>query len=90
MNIDQDQSLDALVRQMPGAIPVLEQFGIDYCCDRHQSLAAAAQAAGLSLDEITRCLRPHPRIEACHRWGFLSAICPRGYCGLHPSSRRLL
>ncbi|HKV81556.1 MAG TPA: DUF542 domain-containing protein [Candidatus Sulfotelmatobacter sp.] len=57
MNIDQNQSLDALVAQMPGAIPVLEQFGIDYCCDRHQSLAAAAQAAGLSLDEITRCLR---------------------------------
>lgn len=56
MNIDPNNSLDALVAHMPAAIPVLDQFGIDYCCDRHQSLAAAAQAAGLALDEVMRCL----------------------------------
>lgn len=56
MNIDPNQSLDALVAQMPAAIPVLEQLGIDYCCDRHQSLAAASEAAGLARDEVMRCL----------------------------------
>ena len=57
MTIDQNQSLDTLVAQMPAAIPILEQLGIDYCCDRHQSLAGAAQAAGFSFDEVARCLR---------------------------------
>lgn len=56
MNIDQNQSLDTLVAQMPAAIPILERFGIDYCCDRHQSLAAASEAAGLAPDEVMRCL----------------------------------
>ena len=56
MNIHQSQSLNALVAQMPAAIPVLEQLGIDYCCDRHQSLAAASEAAGLDPDEVMRCL----------------------------------
>ncbi|MGE5109445.1 MAG: DUF542 domain-containing protein [Acidobacteriaceae bacterium] len=56
MNIDQNRSLDALVAQMPAAIPVLEQFGIDYCCDRHQSLAAASEAAGFAPDEVMRRL----------------------------------
>lgn len=56
MNLDQNQSLDALVAQMPAAIPVLEQLGIDYCCDRHQSLAAASKAAGLTPDQVMRYL----------------------------------
>lgn len=56
MNIDQKQSLDSLVAQMPEAIPILEQLGIDYCCDRHQSLAAASEAAGLDPDEVMQSL----------------------------------
>ena len=58
MNIDPNKSLDVLVAHMPAAIPVLEQLGIDYCCDRHQSLAAASQAAGVAPDEVMRCLAP--------------------------------
>ncbi len=56
MTINVNQTLDALVAHMPAAIPVLERFGIDYCCDRHQSLAAASQAVGLSINEITQHL----------------------------------
>lgn len=56
MTIEPNQTLDALVAHIPAAIPVLDSFGIDYCCDRHQSLEAASRAAGISFEEITRCL----------------------------------
>lgn len=56
MNIDPNQTLDALVAHIPAAIPVFERFGIDYCCDRHQSLETASREAGMSIDEITRSL----------------------------------
>ena len=56
MSIDENHTLDAIVAGMPASVPVFERFGIDYCCDRHQSLAAACRAAGLSIDEVVQSL----------------------------------
>jgi regulator of cell morphogenesis and NO signaling len=63
MNTDPNQTLDALVAHFPAAIGVLDRFGIDYCCDRHQSLEEASRAAGISFDEITRCLAQAEHID---------------------------
>lgn len=47
-----DQTLGQLVTAHPGAAPVLEEYGIDYCCHGARSLSAAATAAGLDPAEV--------------------------------------
>lgn len=56
MRIDENHTLDAIVAGIPASVPVFERFGIDYCCDRHQSLAAACRAAGQSIAEVVQSL----------------------------------
>jgi regulator of cell morphogenesis and NO signaling len=56
--IDIDRSLGEIVIGHPGAAPVFERLGIDYCCHGGRSLNEAALAAGLDpaavMDEVVR------------------------------------
>jgi regulator of cell morphogenesis and NO signaling len=50
-------TLAAIAATIPGAIPVLEDFGLDYCCKGDRRLAEAAAAKGLDTDAVLRRLR---------------------------------
>jgi iron-sulfur cluster repair protein YtfE (RIC family) len=39
-------------KRRPGALEVLQRFGINHCCGAHLSLREAAAAAGASLDDV--------------------------------------
>jgi len=39
-------------KRRPGALEVLQQFGINHCCGAHLSLREAAAAAGASLEDV--------------------------------------
>ncbi len=47
-----EQTLGELVTAHPGAAPVLEDLGIDYCCHGARSLSEAAAAAGHDASEV--------------------------------------
>ena len=46
------KTIGELALEMPGAIKVMEQRGIDYCCRGHRSVEDACRAAGISADEL--------------------------------------
>jgi regulator of cell morphogenesis and NO signaling len=50
------QSLGALVAEAPARARILEQFGLDYCCNGGRSLAEATRAAGLDPDAVIAAL----------------------------------
>jgi uncharacterized protein (DUF2249 family) len=58
-----DQTLER-VTQRPGAVEILQHFGIDHCCLAHLSLGQAAAAAGIEvgvlLDALERCAPAEP------------------------------
>lgn len=41
-----------IVLEMPGAIPLLEKLGIDYCCGGARSLGAACEEKGLEIGAV--------------------------------------
>jgi regulator of cell morphogenesis and NO signaling len=47
-----DQRVQELAQLWPAALSAFEHLRIDYCCNGDRSLAAAAEAAGLDLDEL--------------------------------------
>jgi regulator of cell morphogenesis and NO signaling len=56
MNISATVTVRDLAAGVPGATRVFENFGIDYCCGGHRTLADACQEAGLSVEDLTRSL----------------------------------
>jgi regulator of cell morphogenesis and NO signaling len=50
------QSLGALVAEAPARARVLEEFGLDYCCNGDRSLAEATRAAGIDPDAVVAAL----------------------------------
>lgn len=46
------QTLGDIARQLPGATGVFHGFGLDFCCGGKQSLAQAAQEAGVEADAL--------------------------------------
>lgn len=56
MNISDTTTVRDLVVGIPGATRVFENFGIDYCCGGHQTLAAACRKAKLPIEDLTRSL----------------------------------
>src|SRR5690606_11493054 len=56
MTVDATATLGALVTADPRRSRVLEQYGIDYCCNGARSLQEASAEADLDLAEITRAL----------------------------------
>lgn len=64
MAIDASTTLGDLVIEDSRRARVLERFGIDYCCEGHRSLADAAGAANLDLNEVTAALElPEPGVH---------------------------
>ncbi|HKC88348.1 MAG TPA: iron-sulfur cluster repair di-iron protein [Blastocatellia bacterium] len=56
MNISDTTTVRDLAAGVPGATRVFENFGIDYCCCGHRTLADACQEAGLPVEDLTRSL----------------------------------
>lgn len=56
MQVDTSATLGDLVTEDPRRSRILEQFGIDYCCNGQRSLTDATSDAGLDLDELVRAL----------------------------------
>ena len=46
------KAIGQIAAELPGSIPVLEKFGLDYCCHGDQSLEQACLSRGLSPDAI--------------------------------------
>jgi len=55
--IDPLESVNDLVRRLPDALPVLNAFGLDTCCGGALSLADAARANGLAVDDLLDAIR---------------------------------
>src|SRR5262245_63913051 len=56
MNISDTSTVRDLATGIPGATRVFENFGIDYCCGGHRTLAAACQEASLPVEDLMRSL----------------------------------
>ena len=56
MNISDTTTVRDLAAGVPGATRVFENFGIDYCCGGHRTLADACREAGLPVEDLTRSL----------------------------------
>src|SRR5262245_7063474 len=56
MNISDTATVRDLAAGVPGATRVFENFGIDYCCGGHRTLADACHEAGLPVEDLTRSL----------------------------------
>ena len=53
----EDVTLNTLVALYPAALPVLERFGLDTCCDGALPLGTAAEHHQLDLAELVHALR---------------------------------
>jgi len=56
MNISDTTTVRDLAAGVPGATRVFENFGIDYCCGGHRTLADACREASLPVEDLTRSL----------------------------------
>lgn len=63
MAVEASITLAELVIEDGRRARVLERFDLDYCCNGHRSLAAAAAEAGVDLDEINNAL-DLPKVNA--------------------------
>lgn len=54
--IDPTQPIGRLAAARPELIPVLDRFGLDYCCHGQRSLDEACAAAGLAVGEVLAAL----------------------------------
>lgn len=55
-----DRTIAAIAAELPAAIPVFEQLGIDYCCGGRRSLADACGAAGVPVERVLQLLTHTP------------------------------
>jgi len=46
------QTIGQMATESPGAIPVLERYGVDYCCGGSRTLEAACQDRGLPVETL--------------------------------------
>ena len=44
------------VKNRPGALEVLQRFGLNHCCGAHLSLRESAASAGARLEEVLQAL----------------------------------
>lgn len=56
MPVDVETSLGDLLIQDPRRAPVLDQLGLDYCCNGHRTLEEAVETAQLDLSEVRAAL----------------------------------
>jgi regulator of cell morphogenesis and NO signaling len=63
MNINATNTIRDLAVGIPGATRVFENFGIDYCCGGHRTLADACQTASLPVEDLVRSLGEAERVS---------------------------
>lgn len=71
MTIPADVAVRDLVAAHPGAVDVLEQLGIDYCCHGDAPLAAACSQKGVKVAEVIERVAAAERaapVEEAPRW----------------------
>jgi regulator of cell morphogenesis and NO signaling len=74
MNIDAGtKTIGQLALEVPQAIPILEKWGIDYCCRGHYTIEDACRAAGVAAGDLLSALEP-PRDEATWDWSAKSLV----------------
>jgi regulator of cell morphogenesis and NO signaling len=56
MNISDTTTVRDLAAGVPGATRVFENFGIDYCCGGHRTLADACREASLPVEDLRRSI----------------------------------
>jgi len=56
MNISDTTTVRDLAAGIPGATRIFENFGIDYCCGGHRTLAAACREVNMPVEDLTRSL----------------------------------
>lgn len=69
--IENQLPLGTLAGEHPELIPVLDRFGLDYCCHGGHSLKEACEAARVSLHDVLAAIdegRSVPRGESDRRW----------------------
>jgi iron-sulfur cluster repair protein YtfE (RIC family) len=49
-------TIDMVVKRIPGVVAVLRELGIDTCCGGSLTLAQAAASAGIAVERIRRAL----------------------------------
>lgn len=70
-NIDVRTPLGRFAAEHPAVIPVLDRFGLDYCCHGEHSLRAACETARVSLDDVLAAIdeqRAEPNGEPERCW----------------------
>ena len=55
--IDPDATVNALIARYPVATAVFNERGIDSCCGGGETLRAAAEHAGIDIDQLIHALR---------------------------------
>jgi regulator of cell morphogenesis and NO signaling len=64
MNINATNTIRDLAISIPGATRVFENFGIDYCCGGHRTLADACRIASLPFEDLVRSLEAAERAQS--------------------------
>jgi regulator of cell morphogenesis and NO signaling len=71
MTLDATQTVREIVQQHPGAVPVFEALGIDYCCGGGKSLEDACRSKSISpeavLSDLEQALAAKP-VEDEQKW----------------------
>jgi regulator of cell morphogenesis and NO signaling len=72
------RELGSLVADNARIAAVLERFGLDYCCNGHQTLADATAERGLPIDEVIDAIaevgEPTPEEREAGEWRDLGAL----------------
>jgi regulator of cell morphogenesis and NO signaling len=79
MNISDTATVRDLAAGVPGATRVFENFGVDYCCGGHRTLADACLEASLPVEDLMRSLAEaglasQPGVERDWRQESLTAL----------------
>jgi regulator of cell morphogenesis and NO signaling len=57
MTVNQDQTTREIAIQYPGAVPIFESLGIDYCCGGSRPLREACERAHADWEHVARLLQ---------------------------------
>lgn len=59
-----DMTVDEVLRQYPATLPVFNQYRVDACCGGGATLAVAAAAAGIAVEDLVAALEAAARQAA--------------------------
>jgi len=76
MTFDMNQTVSEIASENPAAVPVFENFGIDYCCGGKRSLQEACEGVNAPIDQVMQALSELPPNNMRPEEPSGSAICP--------------